>query len=99
MLAGSSEAASDRIWGGIGLVFLARGAAFVGHWVGLERWVAASPLLVCALVVYLSGCVAWARGKGYPGYVGAVGVLWLIGLLVLFLLPDRHPDAGPQQRA
>lgn len=36
------------------------------------------------------GCAGYAEGKGYSKWLGALGVLSCIGLLVLILLPDRR---------
>jgi hypothetical protein len=40
--------------------------------------------------LFIWGCTQYARGKGWSPYYGALGLLWLLGLIVLALLPDRH---------
>jgi len=52
--------------------------------------------LMCliGLVLFLWGCGQYARGKGYSVYWGALGLLYIIGLLVLVLMPDKHKDAA-----
>lgn len=42
---------------------------------------------------FIWGCVQYAKGKGHSGYWGAFGLLWIVGLLVLLFLPDRHKGA------
>ena len=42
---------------------------------------------------FIWGCVQYAKGKGHSGYWGALGALWILGLLVLLFLPDRHKSA------
>jgi len=39
---------------------------------------------------FIWGCVQYAKGKGQSGYWGALGLFWILGLLVLFFLPDKH---------
>jgi hypothetical protein len=46
------------------------------------------------VVLFLWGCGQYARGKGYSVYWGALGLLYIIGLLVLVLMPDKHKDAA-----
>jgi hypothetical protein len=44
-----------------------------------------------AVVVFVIGSCIYAKGIGYPFWLGIFGVT-LIGLVVLMLLPDRYPD-------
>lgn len=54
------------------------GIAFVG---GL--------FLVIGSISFLWGCCCYAKGKGYHALVGLLGLFWLLGLIVLVVLPDR----------
>jgi hypothetical protein len=47
-------------------------------------------LLLVGAGLFIWGCAQYAKGKGHSGYWGALGLLWLFGLVVLFFLPDRH---------
>jgi len=47
-------------------------------------------VLLAALVVFIWGCAQYAKAKGQSGWFGLFGLLSIIGLLVLFFLPDRH---------
>ena len=47
-------------------------------------------MLIGGAIAFVWGCVQYAKGKGYAGYWGALGVLWLLGLLVLVFLPARN---------
>ena len=56
--------------------------------------------------LFLWGCGQYAKGKGYSGLWGALGLLYLVGLVVLFFFPDRHKtlpktqaSAGPPDAA
>ena len=44
--------------------------------------------------LFIWGCAQYARGKGHSPWFGALGLLSLLGLLVLFFLPDRHKQAS-----
>lgn len=41
-------------------------------------------------VLFIWGCAQYAKGKGHSPWFGAFGLLSIIGLLVLYFLPDRH---------
>ena len=45
-------------------------------------------ILGYALIVV--SCFYYARGKGYSPWLGLWGLLWLPGILVLYLCPDRN---------
>ena len=47
-------------------------------------------LLLVGLVLFIWGCMSYCEGKGYSKWLGLLGLLSIIGLLVLVLLPDRH---------
>lgn len=51
--------------------------------------------LIIALVgvgFFIWGCFNYAKGKGYSQFLGLFGLLWLIGLIILAVLPDKHPQ-------
>lgn len=50
-------------------------------------------LVLAGFVSFIWGCTQYAKAKGHSPWWGALGVLSLIGLLVLFFLPDRHKVA------
>ena len=41
-------------------------------------------------VVFIWGCISYARGKGYHPALGLLGLMYLLGLLILVLLRDKH---------
>lgn len=49
-------------------------------------------LLVAGAVLFIWGCMQYAKGKGYSGWLGLLGLLSIIGLLVLVLLKDKHKE-------
>ena len=53
-------------------------------------------LFLCLLGIplFLWGCGQYARGKGYSALWGALGLLYILGLLVLVLMPDRNKGAA-----
>jgi hypothetical protein len=50
-------------------------------------------VLLTGLALFLWGCGQYAQGKGYSRYWGALGLLYLLGLLVLVFMPDRHKES------
>lgn len=49
------------------------------------------PLFLGGLALFIMGCSAYAKGKGYHGAWGLLGLLGVVpGLIVLFCLPDMH---------
>ena len=47
------------------------------------------PLLALATVILTSGCFFYSKSKGFSPWLGLLGLLWMPGLIVLMLLPDR----------
>ena len=49
-------------------------------------------LLVIAIgfAAFIWGCGQYAKAKGYSPWLGALGFLSIIGLIVLVLFPDKH---------
>jgi hypothetical protein len=52
----------------------------------------ASLLTVGGIVLFLWGCVGYSMGKGYSKWLGTLGVLGCIGVVILALLPDRRKE-------
>lgn len=46
-------------------------------------------LIPVGSLFWLWGCAAYAKNKGYPELLGAVGLIGCFGLLILLVLPDR----------
>lgn len=44
--------------------------------------------------LFIWGCVNYAQGKGYSPWLGALGLLSCLGLIVLVVLPDKMKDGG-----
>lgn len=40
--------------------------------------------------LFFLGCYRMAKGKGYHGMFALLGILSLIGLIILFLMPNRY---------
>ncbi|MBI5779423.1 MAG: hypothetical protein HZA49_08200 [Planctomycetes bacterium] len=49
---------------------------------------------IIGIVLWIWGCFAYAKGKGYSKYWGLLGFLYLLGLLILALFPDKHKNAN-----
>jgi len=52
--------------------------------------VAGAVLMIASAPLFVVGACIYARGIGYPFWLGIFSVT-LIGLLILMLLPDRNP--------
>jgi hypothetical protein len=48
------------------------------------------PLVAIGLCIFLWGCGQYAMGKGHSPFWGALGFFYIIGLVVLYFLPDKH---------
>ena len=77
---------------GIGFILIAfsRSAFLSGMFAGP---VFGYVVLLTGIGFFLWGCGQYAQGKGYSRYWGALGLLYLLGLIVLVLMPDRHKDS------
>lgn len=80
----------DRIKGsfGIGIGML---MAISWQWLSLAHMprVVTVPLIMLATLVFTTGCIFYTKSKGFAPWLGLLGVLWIPGLVVLILLPDR----------
>ena len=47
-------------------------------------------LAIVGLVLFIWGCMNYAAGKGHSKWLGLLGLLSCIGLIILVFLPDRH---------
>ena len=52
-------------------------------------------LSVVGFGLFTWGCVNYAQGKGYSPWLGLLGLLSGIGLIVLVILPDKYKGGGP----
>jgi hypothetical protein len=46
--------------------------------------------LLGGIVLCIWGCWSYAKGKGYDGVLGFLGLFTIIGLIILACLPDKH---------
>ena len=62
-----------------------------GHGKPVPEWVATLFVLCMFLgaILWLVGCCYYAMAKGYEATVGFLGIFSGIGLLILFVLPDK----------
>jgi hypothetical protein len=50
-------------------------------------------LVIVGYVLFIWGCMNYAVGKGHSKWLGLLGLLSCIGLLILIILPDHHKEA------
>ena len=53
-----------------------------------------SLVILVGAIAFIWGCAQYCRGKGHSPWWGALGLLSILGLIVLFFLPDRHKGAS-----
>lgn len=85
--------AKAKLWLGVGVIlcFFVAGSVH-SH---AAAWAAFSA--GAALLVYGGCCLMHA--KGYPWPLGFLGLLSVVGLFVMILLPDKHPEPAEPQPA
>ena len=49
-------------------------------------------LLLVGAVFFIWGCMNYAEGKGHSKWLGFLGLLSCIGLIILVFLPDHHKE-------
>ncbi len=76
---------------GVGLGVLAQIAGFFLTFIeiGIVLWVAAI-LIWGGFLLVIWGLWNYAKGKGYPGIWGLLGLLSIFGLIILALFPDKN---------
>lgn len=55
-------------------------------------------VLVAGAVLFLWGCISYARGKGHSALWGLVALIPLLGLIILVALPDHHAQGTGRLR-
>ncbi len=78
---------SGTSFAGLGLVLTILGRFFYSL-LGYISYLAIG-MLVAGMPLFFFGCYRMAKGKGYHGAWALLGLLSLIGLIILFLLPNR----------
>jgi nicotinamide riboside transporter PnuC len=56
-------------------------------------------LVLAGLAIFIWGCAMYMQGKGYHPAWGLLGLLSVIGLIILAVLRDRHPEEKVSARA
>jgi len=73
-----------------GIIMQLFGQQLRDHARGQGVLVLALVLWVAGIASFIWGCVGYSAGKGYTKWLGALGLLSCLGLLVLVVLPDRR---------
>ena len=63
----------------VGNILSRRGMGLVGLLLG-----------IVGVVLFVWGCMNYAEGKGHSKWLGLLGLLSCLGLLILIILPDHH---------
>lgn len=85
------KTATGALWLGFGISFV---GFILNALIGSLSHRLAQPfalLISFGNLIFLFGCINYARAKGQPWYVGLLGLCNVLGFLVLaFLVPDRR---------
>ena len=49
-------------------------------------------VVLVGAVFFIWGCMNYANGKGHSKWLGLLGLLSCIGLIILIFLPDHHKE-------
>ena len=83
----------DRIKGSFGIgIGMLLGLLRQWLWMSHLPQAVTIPVFVVATIVFTVGCIFYSKSKGFSPYLGLSGALWIPGLVVLILLPDRRDN-------
>jgi hypothetical protein len=76
-----------------GVLFVASMALPVifSPWTPPEIYTAANVLRIAAAIPFVLGACIYAKGAGYPFWLGIFSIT-IVGLVILLCLPDRNPE-------
>jgi hypothetical protein len=57
-----------------------------------DMFVPGLALILLGLVVFAWGCMNYMEGKGHNKWLGLIGLLTILGLVILVLFPDHHRE-------
>ena len=85
---------------GIGLAFVTFFAAILINSLSESQIVSTIAFLVGSITMplWIFGVWCYAKGKGYHGAWGLLGVFTLIGFIILACFPDRHKSISESQK-
>ncbi len=52
-------------------------------------------MILVGFIMFIWGCGCYAVGKGYSQFLGILGLLSCLGLVILAVLPDKHKSPPP----
>lgn len=52
-------------------------------------------LVLVGFIMFIWGCGCYAMAKGYSQFLGILGILSCLGLIILVILPDKHKNPPP----
>jgi hypothetical protein len=76
---------------GIGIILQIAGRALMA-----TSYLGTIPGLIMVLVgavFFIWGCMNYAEGKGHSKWLGLLGLLSCIGLIILVFMPDHHKES------
>lgn len=73
---------------GIGILLEILGRVLITSYPSLS--IPGAVLILVGAVFFIWGCMNYAEGKGYNKFLGLLGLLSCLGLIILIVLPDKH---------
>lgn len=75
---------------GIGILFQVAGRVLIS--VDSELAPLAMIFILLGAIFFIWGCMNYAKGKGHSKWMGLLGFLSCLGLLILIALPDHYKN-------
>jgi ABC-type xylose transport system permease subunit len=83
----------SNVFIGIGLILTIVGRLLAAYALSSQQSVLTtlgSIVALAGMIGFVTGCCLYARAKGYSFFVGLLGLLYILGLIILLVLRDKH---------
>jgi hypothetical protein len=78
---------------GVGIGIILQIVGYVLDRAGGAGAIVGALLGLTGTVFFIWGCMNYAEGKGHTQWIGLLGLLSCVGLVILVCLPDHHKEA------
>ncbi len=76
---------------GLGIILQIAGRAIISP--GDSGSILGLMLVLAGAVLFIWGCMNYAEGKGHSKWLGLLGLLSCLGLIILVVMPDHHKES------
>jgi hypothetical protein len=77
---------------GVGLGIILQIAGRLMFKLGDAGTILGAMVMLVGSVLFVWGCMNYAEGKGHSKWLGLLGLVSCIGLIILVVLPDHHKE-------